>query len=148
MREILRVVKLIVDAHVQFRLGNADAFQLADGLYYTLNHLGQPTGIYRYKYRVMHQIRACKDLKHVVYYKFNVAIGKGPGVGFWQPAWRVWLFSCEASSRCSSAGSATCLPDSLRGAILRASQRPSPSSALSPTTTSSSGHRCSTISWT
>lgn len=92
MREILRVVKLIVDAHVQFRLGNADAFQLADGLYYTLNHLGQLTGIYRYKYRVMHQIRACKDLKHVVYYKFNVAIGKGPGVGFWQPAWRVWLF--------------------------------------------------------
>ncbi|ODQ65863.1 PROCN-domain-containing protein [Nadsonia fulvescens var. elongata DSM 6958] len=92
MREILRIIKLIVDAHVQYRLGNADAFQLADGIYHTLNHLGQLTGIYRYKYRVMHQIRTCKDLKHVVYYKFNVAIGKGPGCGFWQPAWRVWLF--------------------------------------------------------
>lgn len=92
MREILRVIKLIVDAHVQFRLGNVDAFQLADGLHYTLNHLGQLTGIYRYKYRVMHQIRSCKDLKHVIYYKFNNVIGKGPGCGFWQPAWRVWLF--------------------------------------------------------
>ncbi|CCF58376.1 hypothetical protein KAFR_0E02230 [Kazachstania africana CBS 2517] len=92
MREILKSVKLLVDAHVQFRLGNIDAFQLADGIYYILNHLGQLTGIYRYKYKVMHQIRACKDLKHVVYYRFNKIIGKGPGCGFWQPAWRVWIF--------------------------------------------------------
>lgn len=92
MREILKVVKLLVDAHVQYRLGNVDAFQLADGIYYILNHLGQLTGIYRYKYKVMHQIRACKDLKHVVYYRFNKVIGRGPGCGFWQPAWRVWIF--------------------------------------------------------
>ncbi|KAH3674624.1 hypothetical protein WICMUC_003170 [Wickerhamomyces mucosus] len=92
MREILKVVKLLVDAQVQFRLGNVDAFQLADGIYYILNHLGQLTGIYRYKYKVMHQIRACKDLKHIVYYRFNNIIGKGPGCGFWQPAWRVWIF--------------------------------------------------------
>lgn len=91
IRELLRVVKIIVDAHVQFRLGNIDAYQLADGLYYIMNHLGQLTGIYRYKYKVMHQIRACKDLKHVVYANFNQEIGKGPGCGFWQPAWRVWL---------------------------------------------------------
>lgn len=92
IREILRVVKILVDSQVQFRLGNVDAFQLADGIYYILNHLGQLTGIYRYKYKVMHQIRACKDLKHVVYSRFNSIIGKGPGCGFWQPAWRVWLF--------------------------------------------------------
>lgn len=91
IRELLKVVKLIVDAHVQYRLGNVDAYQLADGLYYIMNHLGQLTGIYRYKYKVMHQIRACKDLKHVVYSNFNRQIGKGPGCGFWQPAWRVWL---------------------------------------------------------
>ncbi|KAL6018833.1 pre-mRNA-splicing factor 8 [Candidozyma auris] len=91
IRELLRIVKIIVDSHVQFRLGNVDAFQLADGIYYTLNHVGQLTGIYRYKYKVMHQIRACKDLKHVVYSNFNTSIGKGPGCGFWQPAWRVWL---------------------------------------------------------
>ncbi|KAM3159448.1 MPN domain-containing protein [Lachancea thermotolerans] len=92
MREILKAIKLLVDAHVQYRLGNVDAFQLADGVYYILNHLGQLTGIYRYKYKVMHQIRACKDLKHVVYNRFNRVIGKGPGCGFWQPAWRVWIF--------------------------------------------------------
>lgn len=32
VREILRLTKLVVDAHVQFRLANIDAFQLADGL--------------------------------------------------------------------------------------------------------------------
>jgi hypothetical protein len=31
-REILRLTKLIVDSHVQYRLNNVDAFQLADGL--------------------------------------------------------------------------------------------------------------------
>lgn len=92
MREILKMIKLLVDSHVQFRLGNVDAFQLADAIYYILNHLGHLTGIYRYKYKVMHQIRACKDLKHVVYHRFNKIIGKGPGCGFWQPAWRVWIF--------------------------------------------------------
>lgn len=91
IREILRVVKILVDTQVQFRLGNVDAYQLADGIYYIFNHLGQLTGIYRYKYKVMHQIRACKDLKHVVYSRFNSIIGKGPGCGFWQPAWKVWL---------------------------------------------------------
>merc|ERR1719223_633608 len=92
-REILRLTKLIVDAHVQFRLGNVDAYQLADGLQYTFNHVGQLTGMYRYKYRLMRQIRTCKDLKHLIYYRFNTGpVGKGPGVGFWAPSWRVWLF--------------------------------------------------------
>ncbi|KAJ1979992.1 hypothetical protein H4R33_005585 [Dimargaris cristalligena] len=58
-REILRLTKLIVDSHVQYRLGNIDAFQLADGLQYIFSHVGQLTGMYRYKYRLMHQIRQC-----------------------------------------------------------------------------------------
>ncbi|KAJ1840618.1 pre-mRNA-splicing factor 8, partial [Coemansia sp. RSA 486] len=70
-REILRLTKLVVDAHVQYRLGNVDAFQLADGLQYLFAHVGQLTGMYRYKYRLMRQIRACKDLKHLIYYRFN-----------------------------------------------------------------------------
>lgn len=45
---------------VQFRLGNVDAFQLADGLQYTFSHVGQLTGMYRYKYKLMRQIRMCK----------------------------------------------------------------------------------------
>ena len=70
-REILRLTKLIVDSHVQYRLGNVDAFQLADGLQYIFAHVGQLTGMYRYKYKLMRQIRMCKDLKHLIYYRFN-----------------------------------------------------------------------------
>ena len=93
MREILRLTKLVVDSHVQYRLGNVDAFQLADGLQYIFAHVGQLTGMYRYKYKLMRQVRMCKDLKHLIYYRFNVSpVGKGPGCGFWAPGWRVWLF--------------------------------------------------------
>lgn len=93
VREILRLVKLVVDCHVQYRLGNVDAYQLADGLQYTFNHVGQLTGMYRYKYKLMRQIRRCKDLKHMIYQRFNAqSVGKGPGCGIWAPSWRVWLF--------------------------------------------------------
>lgn len=35
----------------------------------------------------------CKDLKHLIYYRFNTGpVGKGPGCGIWAPGWRVWLF--------------------------------------------------------
>jgi len=92
-REILRLTKLVLDSHVQYRLGNVDAFQLADGLQFIFAHVGQLTGMYRYKYRLMRQIRMTKDLKHLIYYRFNTGpVGKGPGVGFWAPGWRVWLF--------------------------------------------------------
>jgi len=92
-REILRLTKLVVDSHVQYRLGNVDAYQLADGLQYIFAHVGQLTGMYRYKYRLMRQIRMCKDLKHLIYYRFNTGpVGKGPGCGIWAPGWRVWLF--------------------------------------------------------
>lgn len=70
-REILRLTKLIIDSHVQYRLNNIDAFQLADGLQYVFAHVGQLTGMYRYKYKLMRQIRMCKDLKHLIYYRFN-----------------------------------------------------------------------------
>ncbi|BHF71934.1 Pre-mRNA-processing-splicing factor 8 [Sparganum proliferum] len=92
-REILRLTKLVVDSHVQYRLGNVDAYQLADGLQYIFSHVGQLTGMYRYKYKLMRQIRMCKDLKHLLYYRFNTGpVTKGPGVGMWAPGWRVWLF--------------------------------------------------------
>ena len=92
-REILRPTKLIVDSYVQYRLNNADAFQLADGLQYAVAHVGQLTGMYCYKYELMKQIRLCKDLKHVNHYRFNTGlVGKGPECGFWAPGWRVRLF--------------------------------------------------------
>ncbi|KIW37299.1 uncharacterized protein PV06_10639 [Exophiala oligosperma] len=44
------------------------------------------------KYKLMHHIRSCKDLKHLIYYRFNSGpVGKGLGCGFWAPSWRVWL---------------------------------------------------------
>jgi pre-mRNA-processing factor 8 len=46
-REMMRITKLIVDAHVQYRLNNLDAFQLADGIQYAVAHVGMLTGIYR-----------------------------------------------------------------------------------------------------
>ena len=92
-REILRMIKLIVDSHVQYRLGHIEAFQLADGLQYIFSHVGHLTGMYRYKYRLMRQVRMTKDIKHLIYFRFNTGqVGKGPGVGFWTPGWRVWLF--------------------------------------------------------
>ena len=71
IREVLRLTKLVVDSVVQYRLGNVDAYQLADGLQYVFAHIGQLTGMYRYKYKLMRQIRQCKDLKHVIYYRWN-----------------------------------------------------------------------------
>lgn len=68
-REILRLTKLVVDAHVQYRLGNVDAFQLADALQYLFAHVGALMSMYRYKYKLMRQVRMTKDLKHLIYYR-------------------------------------------------------------------------------
>ena len=92
IREIMRFIKMVVDAHAQYRLGNIDAYQLADGLQYIFSHVGNVTGLYRYKYKVMKQVRMAKDLKHVIYSRFNTGgVDKGPGCGIWQPMWRVWI---------------------------------------------------------
>ena len=81
-REILKLTKLVVDCHVKYRLNTIDAYQLADVLQYVrrgandffryiFNHIGQLTGMYRYKYKLMKQVRMCKDLKHVIYSRFK-----------------------------------------------------------------------------
>jgi hypothetical protein len=101
-REILRLTKLVVDANVQYRLGNADAFQLADALQYIFAHVGQLTGMYRYKYKLMRQIRMCKDLKHLIYYRFNT----GP-VGKVCPA-ACACFSCATACRAARLRSTVC----------------------------------------
>ncbi|CAF4715677.1 unnamed protein product, partial [Rotaria socialis] len=66
--------------HVQYRFGNVDAFQLAHDLQYTFAHVDQLTGMYRYKYKLMRQIRLCNDVKRLIYYRFHTGpVGKGPG---------------------------------------------------------------------
>ena len=68
---LLKILVLQFTFSFQYRLNNVDAFQLADGIQYVFAHVGQLTGMYRYKYKLMKQIRMCKDLKHVIYYRFN-----------------------------------------------------------------------------
>lgn len=93
LREMLAFTKHLVDVHVQFRLGQIDAYQLADAVHYVFTHVGKLTGLYRYKYRAMRQIKRARDLKHVLYHRFNVGeVPPGPGMGFWAPSWRVWVF--------------------------------------------------------
>lgn len=63
-------------------------FQLADGLQYIFAHVGQLTGMYRYKYKLMRQIRMCKDLKHLIYYRFNTVRVPLLLLAFlWGPSW-------------------------------------------------------------
>jgi pre-mRNA-processing factor 8 len=75
---LITFIKLILSlSSPQYRLGNVDAFQLADGLQYIFAHVGQLTGMYRYKYKLMKQVRMCKDIKHLIYYRFNTGpVGK------------------------------------------------------------------------
>lgn len=38
--------------------------------------------MYRYKYKLMRQVRMCKDLKHLIYYRFNTGpVGKVRSAG-------------------------------------------------------------------
>lgn len=92
-REVLKLTKLLVDSHVQYRMNNIDAYQLAHGIQYIFTQIGDLTALYRYKYKLMHQIRSCKDLKNVIDYRFNNgALDQGPGIGFWAPMWRIWIY--------------------------------------------------------
>lgn len=38
--------------------------------------------MYRYKYKLMRQIRMCKDIKHVIYYRFNTVSAVGREVAW------------------------------------------------------------------
>ena len=61
--EVLRLIKLTIDCHAQYRLDNVDAFQIADGLQYTFNLGGQVTGMYRYKYELMRKISTLQGVE-------------------------------------------------------------------------------------
>ncbi|KAF9649443.1 hypothetical protein BDM02DRAFT_3128398 [Thelephora ganbajun] len=82
-REILRLAKLVVDAHVQYRLGNVDIFQLADATQYISAHIGALTWMHRYRDKLMRQVRMVKDLGHLTDCRFNTGpVGQDPGVVF------------------------------------------------------------------
>ncbi|AFP65263.1 splicing factor Prp8 (nucleomorph) [Chroomonas mesostigmatica CCMP1168] len=92
-REILRFVKILIDCHLQFKIGNIDSFQLSDAVHYVFTHVGFLTGIYRYKYKTLKQIFICKLIKKILYQKFyKNGVKNFSGFGFWAPVWRVWVF--------------------------------------------------------
>ncbi|KAG8786459.1 pre-mRNA-splicing factor 8 [Ceratobasidium sp. 428] len=80
------------DAIAQHPIG-ASVWAMSTRSGYIPAHVGALTGMYRYKYKLMRQVRTRKDLKHLIYYRFNTGpVGKGPGCGFWAPGRRVWRF--------------------------------------------------------
>ncbi|ADM11361.1 U5 snRNP pre-mRNA splicing factor Prp8 [Encephalitozoon intestinalis ATCC 50506] len=82
-REMLKLVKHLVDIHVLFRQGNIDGYELMANVDHVLNNVGVLTGIYRYKYKLMKQIKQCKSWKRLSDY-----------IGFkgWGEQWRTWCF--------------------------------------------------------
>ena len=92
-REFLRFMKLLVDCHIKFYSGLIDFFELLDGVHFILTHIGKITGIYRYKYKIMKQIKICKAIKKIFYEKFyTFSVPTGPGFGCWPPVWKVWVY--------------------------------------------------------
>lgn len=63
------------------------------GLQYIFAHVGQLTGMYRYKYRLMRQVRMCKDLKHLIYYRCLAPLLGGG-------SWVRWKIKGTRTSHC------------------------------------------------
>ncbi|KAH9411623.1 pre-mRNA-processing-splicing factor 8 [Ordospora pajunii] len=83
LREMLKFVKHVVDLHVVFRQGLIDCYELAKNVEYVLCNAGILTGMYRYKYRIMRQIKRSKEMHDVAEYA---------GVCSWAEQWRTWCF--------------------------------------------------------
>ncbi|AFM98118.1 U5 snRNP spliceosome subunit [Encephalitozoon hellem ATCC 50504] len=82
-REMLKFVKHLVDIHVLFRQGNIDCYELMGNVDHVLNNVGVITGMYRYKYKLMKQIKQCKSWKRLSNYA---------GIEVWGEQWRTWCF--------------------------------------------------------
>ena len=90
--ELLKLTKFIVDLHVRYRRGEIDAFQLADGIHYVFSHLTKVTNLHKHKKKMERQAKQARNLKHLIYHRFNSGeVQKGPGTGFWAPAWRTCM---------------------------------------------------------
>ncbi len=94
----LQYISVVLNLQRITVIPSVDAFQLTNASQYIFPDLPlaafyDPDSMYHYKYKLMRQIRIMKHLKHLIYYHFNTGpVGKGPGVSFWAPGWRVWLF--------------------------------------------------------
>ncbi|EOB11309.1 PRE-mRNA splicing factor PRP8, partial [Nosema bombycis CQ1] len=76
-REICKFFKMIVDSFVVYRKGLYDSKDLKESLKFIFSNVGILTGIYRYKYKTMKQIKKCKT-------QINN--------GIWVSNWRIYVF--------------------------------------------------------
>eukprot|EP00477_Mikrocytos_mackini_P002140 GAHX01002346.1.p1 GENE.GAHX01002346.1~~GAHX01002346.1.p1 ORF type:complete len:2012 (-),score=317.38 GAHX01002346.1:41-6076(-) len=89
VREMCKILKHVTDLHVKFRTGDINCGQLSRGLENLFNNIGEYTGIYRYKYKVMKQIKRCKFIQDVLN---DTRLSKVSGGSEWIHTWRVWVF--------------------------------------------------------
>ncbi|TBU09344.1 PROCN domain-containing protein, partial [Hamiltosporidium tvaerminnensis] len=66
LREILKLLKHVTDLFTLYRSNTITWLTLTCNIYYVFSHVGTLTGIYRYKYKAMRQIRRCKYLNAII----------------------------------------------------------------------------------
>lgn len=78
-RELYKLIKYIVDIF----LSVSNKYELCLNLHNLFTKIGTITGIYRYKYKVMTQIKICKDIEKVLKYYDDYS---------WSEIWRRYVF--------------------------------------------------------
>lgn len=86
-RELLKLLKMVLDLHYMFRTMRINRYELACNLNYLFMNVGVLTGIYRYKYKSMKQIRMAGGL-FTWRSRDNVDY---TSCGVWGEPWRVWM---------------------------------------------------------
>ncbi|KAG0442228.1 Pre-mRNA-splicing factor spp42 [Dictyocoela muelleri] len=65
LREYLKITKYVLDVFVIYRLKRITKNDFYSYLYSLFTNIGTFTGLYRYKYKTMKQIKKCKDVKNI-----------------------------------------------------------------------------------
>lgn len=86
-RELLKLLKMVLDLHYMFRTMRISRYELACNLNYLFMNVGVLTGIYRYKYKSMKQIRIAGGL---FTWRSTGNIDYA-SCGVWGEPWRVWM---------------------------------------------------------
>lgn len=86
-RELLKLLKMVLDLHYMHRTMRISRYELACNLNYLFMNVGVLTGIYRYKYKSMKQIRMAGGL---FTWRSTGDIDYA-SCGVWGEPWRIWM---------------------------------------------------------
>ncbi|KAL0266060.1 UNVERIFIED_CONTAM: hypothetical protein PYX00_011777 [Menopon gallinae] len=86
-RELLKLLKMVLDLHYMFRTMRISRHELAGNLNHLFMNVGVLTGIYRYKYKSMKQIRAAGGL----FTWRSRESASHTSCGVWGEPWRIWM---------------------------------------------------------